>query len=98
MNKRPDLRVLAAVFVHQALIALGELPNPATNTTEPDLEQAHFAIDLLEVLEERTRAARSQEEEQYLLDTLVQLRLAYVRAYQERTATAPSPPPQENQA
>lgn len=95
MSRQADLRDVAALFVHQALIALGEIPNPITKNTQVELDAARTAIELLEVIEERTRAARSQDEEQFLLQSLTQLRLAYVRARQEPTTS--SPPPSQDQ-
>ncbi|GIV53735.1 MAG: hypothetical protein KatS3mg039_0253 [Candidatus Kapaibacterium sp.] len=93
MSRRPDLRDVGALFVHQALIALGELPNPLTNQPTVELDAARAAIELLEVIEERTRAARNQDEEQFLLQSLTQLRLAYVRV--RDAATTQSAPPSE---
>ncbi len=95
MSRQADLRDVAALFVHQALIALGEIPNPITKQAQVELDAARTAIELLEVIEERTRAARSQDEEQFLLQSLTQLRLAYVRARQEPTTS--SPPPSQDQ-
>ncbi|MCX7929416.1 MAG: DUF1844 domain-containing protein [Chlorobi bacterium] len=95
MSRRPDLRDVAALFVHDALIALGEVPNPLTNECQTDLERARTAIELLEVIEERTRPGRSDEEEHFLLQALTQLRLGYIRARENRT-TAQSPPSPDN--
>ncbi len=95
MSRQADLRDVAALFVHQALIALGEIPNPITKQAQVELDAARTAIELLEVIEERTRAARSQDEEQFMLQSLTQLRLAYVRARQEPTTS--SPPPSQDQ-
>lgn len=92
MNRPLDLRDLVALLVTQALVALGELPDPRSNQQQMDLDAARFAIDLLDVLEQRTRAARSDEEERVLLGSLAELRLAYVRV---RDAASSAPQPSE---
>jgi hypothetical protein len=92
MNRPLDLRDLAALLVTQALVGLGELPEPASNQQRVDLDAARLAIDLLDVLEQRTRAAGSDEEERILLGSLAELRLAYVRV---RDAASSSPQPSE---
>lgn len=80
MSQTVDLRDLAAIFITNALVALGEIPDPNATHKGQDLDQARMSIAFLELIEERTRAARSEEEEQILLRALTQLRLAYVRA------------------
>lgn len=92
MNRPLDLRDLVALLVTQALVALGELPDPRSNQQQVDLDAARLAIDLLDVLEQRTRAAGSDEEERILLGSLAELRLAYVRV---RDAASSSPQPSE---
>lgn len=62
----------------QALIALGEVPHPATQTPQLDLEQARMLIDLLGVLKEKTRGNLTQEEDQTLEGLLYELRMKFV--------------------
>lgn len=92
MNRPLDLRDLATLLVTQALVALGELPEPGSNQRRQDLDAARLTIDLLDLLEQRTRAARSDEEERFLLGSLAELRLAYVRV---RDAASSAPQPSE---
>jgi len=92
MNQPVDLRDLGALLVTQALVALGELPEPGSNQQQLNLEAARLAIDLLDVLEQRTRAARSEDEDRFILSSLAQLRLAYVRV---RDAASATPQPHE---
>ncbi|MCX8050689.1 MAG: DUF1844 domain-containing protein [Chlorobi bacterium] len=93
MNRRPDLRDVAAIFVHNALVALGHVPDPSSGEHKTDLDSAQMAIELLEVIEERTRANRTEDEEHFLLQALTQLRLGYVQLREARTTTHQSPPP-----
>jgi len=74
----PSLEVIVSTFATQAVVALGQAPNPVTNKTEVDLEQAKFAIDLLQVLEEKTKGNREESEEQLLTDLLYRLRMLYI--------------------
>jgi len=62
----------------QALAALGELENPVTKKKETDLEQAQYMIDILQMLQEKTKGNVSDEEGQMMEGLLYQLRMLYV--------------------
>jgi hypothetical protein len=64
----------------QALQFLGELPLTANGQRGVLLRWAKHVIDLLGVLEERTRGNLPPEESQYLEQVLTDLRMRYVRA------------------
>lgn len=74
----PSFTLLVSTFATQALVHFGEVPNPATGKKEADLEQAKFTIDLLEMLETKTRGNLSEDENRYLSDILYDLRMRYV--------------------
>ncbi|MHC4340253.1 MAG: DUF1844 domain-containing protein [Planctomycetota bacterium] len=74
----PDFQVLISTFATQAAVALGQIQNPITNKTDVDLGQAKFAIDMLQVLEEKTQGNRTAEEDKYLQDLLYQFRMVYI--------------------
>jgi hypothetical protein len=76
----PDasFQVLVSTFATQAAMALGQIPNPVSNQAEEDLQQAKFAIDLLQVLDEKTQGNRTAEEDKFLQDCLYQLRMVYI--------------------
>ncbi|MBI3324105.1 MAG: DUF1844 domain-containing protein [Candidatus Omnitrophica bacterium] len=61
-----------------ALIALGDMPHPATKRQSVNLTHARYLIDLLGVLEEKTRGNLAADEERLLKDTLYQLRMRYL--------------------
>jgi len=71
----------------QALIHLGAMSNPITGKTEVDLKNAKYTIDLLGIIQEKTRGNLSADEERYLQAALTDLRLRYVRAV-EKPSTA----------
>lgn len=62
----------------ETLIALGDMPHPATRRQAVNLPQAKYLIDLIGILEEKTKGNLSVEEDQLLKDTLYQLRMRYL--------------------
>ena len=81
--KRPRLDFNAFVLSlgSSALIHLGEAPDPTSGKTqEPDLALAQQSIDLLALLQEKTRGNLSEEEAQFLDTLLYDLRVRYVAA------------------
>ena len=82
-----DGKVVQASFLQflsgmaaQALMHLGVMTNPMTGKMESDLANAKYSIDLLSVIEEKTRGNLDEEEEAYLTSALYELRLRYVQA------------------
>ena len=65
---------------NMATIFLGLAPNPQTGKTETNLEHAKYFIDLLEMLEAKTRGNLEKHEEGLLKQSLTSLRLAFVEA------------------
>lgn len=61
-----------------ALVHLGEAPDPATGQIQPSLNLAKHTIDILAMLESKTRGNLSAQEQKLLCDLLCQLRLRYV--------------------
>jgi hypothetical protein len=76
----------------QALAALGQVPDPAGKATGPRLDLAKHTIDLLGILEEKTKGNLTAEEAALLENILHELRLAYV-ALSSRPAASPPPEP-----
>ena len=62
----------------ETLIALGEMPHPTTRRQGTNLPQAKYLIDLLGLLEEKTRGNLTVEEDKLFKDTLYQLRMRYL--------------------
>ena len=62
----------------QALIFLGEMPNPITNKMEKNLKQAKFLIDTLVLIREKTTGNLTKEEGELLNNSLYQLQMKYV--------------------
>jgi hypothetical protein len=62
----------------QAMIFLGEIPNPMTNKTEQNLAQAGFLIDTLLMLKEKTQGNLSPEEAKMLEGFVYELQIRFV--------------------
>jgi hypothetical protein len=62
-----------------ALEALGAVPGPDGRAAAPDPALARHSIDLLAVLEEKTRGNLTPEESRMLEQTLFDLRMLAVR-------------------
>jgi hypothetical protein len=76
----PSMTLLLSMFATQAMIALGVLPHPATNKVERDLDQAKHFIDLLGLIEEKTKGNLSAEEKRQLDTLLFDLRMQFVES------------------
>lgn len=70
--------LLVTGFVTEAMVALGQLPHPVSGQFDPDQEQARYAIDMLDVLAEKTKGNLEPAEERGLREVLHQLRMAFI--------------------
>lgn len=69
---------LVGSFEMAAMQGMGKILNPVTNKTERNLEQAQFAIDILDMIKEKMKGNLSEYEEKYLDNTAAQLKLNYL--------------------
>jgi Domain of unknown function (DUF1844) len=74
-----------------AAMHFGDIPDPTTGQrSEPDLPRAAGVIQLLEMLQQKTRGNLIPEEERVLDDVLYELRMRFVQAHQgERRIVQP---------
>ena len=86
----------SALFAHlvmqqssMAMMLLGKTAHPETGQIVRDLEAAKFFIDLLEMLEAKTKGNLDPEEIALLKQSLMSLRMAFVESVD-------SPPPPES--
>jgi hypothetical protein len=63
-----------------ALMHLGEAPHPGSGETAKDLEMAKHTIDILSMLEQKTKGNLNASEAQLMENLLFDLRLRYVEA------------------
>lgn len=73
-----DLAGLVSMLSTQAAYALGLMQVPGQEKPEVNLDMARFSIDLLEVLQEKTKNNLNEQEKGFLEGTLHQLRMAFV--------------------
>jgi hypothetical protein len=73
-----DFSTYIASYGYQAQVLLGLVPNPATNKKEEDLESARYIIDLLSMLQEKTKGNLSKEEGALLERILYDLRMIFM--------------------
>ncbi len=83
---------LVSMLAMTALQQMGKLIHPATGKAEADLEAAQATIDLLDMLEAKTRGNLSDKESKLLQDTLMSLKLNFVES-RERPPAAPAAAP-----
>ena len=62
----------------EALVAMGDMVHPVTRKPAANLPRAKYLVDLLGVLEEKTKGNLSIDEERLLTDALYQLRMRYL--------------------
>jgi hypothetical protein len=68
----------------QALMNLGEIPNPVSSNVEVDVPVAKQMIDILGMLKDKTRGNLNASEDRLLEDILFDLRMKYVEAVKKR--------------
>jgi hypothetical protein len=74
-------------LAHTAAVHFGDVPDPVTGqTSQANLPAAQQMIDILSLLEEKTRGNLTAEERQFLEQILYELRLRYVEAGKQGTA------------
>ena len=80
MKKHDQLFIqLLYLMHHTAMQDLGKIANPVTGEVKRDLEKAQQAVDMLEMLEEKTKGNLSEELEKTQTMMLSELRLNYGR-------------------
>ncbi len=81
---RAGFDTLVSYLSTTAMFQLGLLPGPGGERIPPDLINARRTVDLLEILEEKTRGNLTPEEERLLEDVLYELRLSFVEIDKRR--------------
>jgi hypothetical protein len=75
-----DFHTFVLSLGSSALLHLGELEHPEGGATEKDLPLAKHTIDILSMLEEKTKGNLTSAEEKLIQSLLYDLRLRYVNA------------------
>lgn len=74
-----NFETLLSTMATQALFAMGAIPDPTTGQRVAHLDLARHHIDMLNVLEEKTKDNLSEEESQMLTQTTYELRSRYIQ-------------------
>ena len=74
-NKEQLFMYLVRTFQSSAWIALGKMENPMTDKIEVNIEQASYYVNLLEMIQEKTKGNLTDFEEQMLINTVSELKL-----------------------
>ena len=79
-EKKDEFHFIQLVITFQtaAMQQMGKLQNPITKKVERNLDQARFSIDMLEMIQNKTKNNLSENEKQFLEHTLYELRMNYV--------------------
>ncbi len=88
----PSFGELVNLLVMQAMVGFGLVSGPDGRRIPPHLETAKHFIDMLQVLEDKTKNNLTAEEKKLLDQVLYELRLQYV---QFASATLPPAPATE---
>lgn len=75
----PHFANLVESLASQALMFMGAVRDPLTGQTHQDLHQAQTMIEILQMLEEKTRGNLAREEEEMLRQVLDEVRMHFVR-------------------
>lgn len=73
-----DFATFVLSLSHSALVHLGDAEDPSTGRRERDLPMARQTIDLLGLLQDKTRGNLDGREERVLEQALIDLRLRFV--------------------
>jgi len=78
--------MLVSMLASDAMISLGQIPNPMTGEFMPRRNTAKYLIDMIAMLHEKTRGNVDPEESQQVEELLHQLRMEFVRMPANRAA------------
>jgi hypothetical protein len=79
---------LVGTFQSSTWIALGKMENPMTNKSERNLKQARFYIDLLEMMQTKTKGNLSEYEEQMLINAVSELNMNFIEEKRKSNGTS----------
>ena len=81
-----DFNALVLSLGSSVIVHLGEAPDPTSGQKreKPEFQMAQQSIDLLAMLQEKTRGNLTDEEARFLDNMLYDLRMLYVQVSQKR--------------
>ncbi len=82
-----SFEMLVTTLATEALVALGQVPHPATNKAELHRNHAQYIIDTLDVLRQKTKGNLSPQEQNLIDEVLHQMRMLFVAVASQPSAT-----------
>ena len=79
LPQQVDFSSLILSLSHSAMVQMGEIPDPFSNKREKNLPLAKQSIDLIAVLQEKTKGNLTKAEEALLTNVLYDLRMCFVK-------------------
>lgn len=76
--EKAEFSHLVMILASTASVGLGDVPEPMSGERKLNLSQARFHIDLLSVLEEKSRGNLGEEEAKGLKELLAALRMRWI--------------------
>ena len=73
---------VVATFRSSANISLGKIKNPVTNKIDVNLVQAEYYLDVLSMLQKKTKNNLTEYEEQMLINIVSELRMNFIEIRQ----------------
>jgi len=77
-NDSARFEMLVSYLSTTAMFQMGLIPGPSGERIPPDLPNARRTVDLIEVLQEKTRGNLTAQESRLLEDVLYELRMSFV--------------------
>lgn len=77
-----DFSGLVSMLTTQAFFALGLIRSEEDKDQSPDLQMAKYNIDMLDVIEQKSKGNLNEDEEKLISGALHQLRMAFVKVSQ----------------
>ena len=87
-NVDRSFETLVSYLGTTAMFQLGMMAGPGGERIPADLTSAHHTLDMLEVIERKTRGNLTPDESRLLEDVLYELRLAYIEVEKRAAARA----------
>lgn len=73
----PEFNVFITSLGMQAMIFMGEMPNPVTNETKVELDRARYLIETITMIGNKTKGNLTPAEQKLIDDILYGLRFKY---------------------
>ena len=77
-NMQASFSILVMSIASSAAMSMGLSPNPQTNKIEKDKNMAKFNIDLLLILQEKTKKNLTDDEGKFLDSVVADLQMKYI--------------------